>query len=763
MSNFDFLQEKYNSYYELGTLAEQYYQNDPPTAIAKLRLLIEFIVKDIYSENERLDGNLSIYEIISICEDKEYIPEKIVNLLHTVRIKGNVAIHEHKGSSTEALELLKYTHFIAFWFYALRGGDKKLFQAFEKPVSKFEELQKLKSEQENIIKSLQQKLEENQRLLKEKQKSEAEIIDFKRKSAEISKYKEIAISEKQTRILNIDPKLKSLGWQIVDYKENLDLTSLDNIAVRELPTSSGPADYGLFVKGQLLGFIEAKKIKVGAKNVIEQAKRYSQTAINGVGNWRGYQVPFLYSSNGEKVFFLDVREDYNLSRELSTFHTPKALAEFFYREKFDSRKWLSENPIAEYYSNTIKQPYPFQKNAISSIEENIINGKRQLLVAMATGTGKTYTTVSTIYRLLESKIAKRVLFLVDRKALAAQAVTNFYAFETPKGNKFTQEYEVYSQKFRKEDFEENEKKDEKFDINVLPNEYLTDPQQKHTFVYVSTIQRMTLNLQGSEAQNISDEEGNQEYQIEAEQLDIPIHAFDIIIVDECHRGYTSKESNIWRDTIKYFDAVKIGLTATPALHTVSYFGEPVFKYSIEKAVEEGFLVDQNDPILIKSGVRMQGAFLKEGEQVEIIDTETGKSILDSLEDEREYSSTDIEKKITVPDSNRKIIQEIKKYLEEHEKETGRFPKTLVFAVNDLPHTSHADEIVSLCKNIFNRGDDFAVKITGNPNVDRPLQKIREFRNRPNPKIVVTVDMLTTGVDIPSIEFLVFLVCLNYWF
>ena len=181
-----------------------------------------------------------------------------------------------------------------------------------------------------------------------------------------------------------------------------------------------------------------------------------------------------------------------------------------------------------------------------------------------------------------------------------------------------------------------------------------------------------------------------------------------------------------------------------------------FKYSVEEAVNEGFLVDYDDPIIIKSGVRMNGAFLKEGEQVEVVDTKTGKTTIDHLEDERQFASDDIEKKITIPDSNRKIIREIKKYIEEYEQKTGRFPKTLIFASNDLPHTSHADEIVKICKEEFAKGDDFVCKITGNANVDRPLQKIREFRNRPEPKIVVTVDMLSTGVDVPAIEFIVFL-------
>jgi len=201
--------------------------------------------------------------------------------------------------------------------------------------------------------------------------------------------------------------------------------------------------------------------------------------------------------------------------------------------------------------------------------------------------------------------------------------------------------------------------------------------------------------------------------------------------------------------------VKIGLTATPAAHTVSIFGEPVFRYGVERAILDGYLVVY-DPVIINSHIRMNGVFLREGETVGKIDTATGDEIFDELEDERTFSSEEIERKITAPDSNRKIIEEIAKYAYRHEQETGRFPKILIFAVNDIAHTSHADQLVRTCREVFNQGDDFVQKITGNQNVDRPLQRIREFRNRPEPKVVVTVDMLTTGVDIPALEFIVFL-------
>jgi type I restriction enzyme, R subunit len=552
--------------------------------------------------------------------------------------------------------------------------------------------------------------------------------------------------EWQTRRDRINKKLRALKptWNIIKFREGLDASTLERYAVKEYPTANGHADYALFVRGKLLGIIEAKRVKVGPQNVLEQAKRYSKGAFDGAGKWHGYRVPFLYATNGEVIWHLDIRNEKNISRQISSFHTADALEEFFEDDRANGLERLANNPV------DIESIRTYQEDAIYAIEDSITKGKRAMLVAMATGTGKTFLTVSQIYRLLESRAARRILFLVDRRALAAQAVREFSTFLTPHKNKFDKEYEVYSQRFRREDIDD----DTPFDPKVLPNSYLTSPQISHTFVYVSTIQRMTINLFGWEnafSQNRSDPD----YEDDAETLDIPIHAFDVIIADECHRGYTVKETAVWRRVLDYFDAIKIGLTATPALHTLSLFKEVIYRYTTEEAILAGWLVDY-EAVKIKSDVRMNGVFLEEGEHVGIIDTMTGVETYDQLEDEREFPTGEIEVKITAPESNRKIIKEIAKYAFKHEEETGRFPKILVFAVNDLPHTSHADQIVRICREEFGQGDDFVQKITGSPTVDRPLQKIREFRNRPRPKIVVTVDMLSTGVDIPSLEYVVFI-------
>lgn len=551
--------------------------------------------------------------------------------------------------------------------------------------------------------------------------------------------------EWKTRKERIDTRLISLGWTIVNYSPAMDKGSLTNHAVYEYETANGPADYAFFVDGKLLGFMEAKKVSTNPQEVLGQSKRYSRGAFDGMGNWDGYRVPLLYSSNGERIWYLDIRDYKNIRREIKDYHTPSAMLEIIERNVNNALVKLQRIAVTE---NMKLRPY--QQQAILDTESALADNKRQMLIAMATGTGKTFLTVSQLYRFLKSGTAKRVLFLVDRKALAAQAVRTFASFDTPTGLKFDSEYEVYSQAFKKEDFGD----DEPFNIKLLPNEYLTKPGPEHTFVYVCTIQRMALNLYGKDT--ISDESLELEGDVsDISTLSIPIHAFDMIIADECHRGYTSKETSTWRNVIEYFDAIKIGLTATPAPHSLSLFNEVVYRYTTEEAIEDGYLVDY-EAVKIKSDVKINGAFLHEGEHIGIVDKITGRIFYDELEDEREYSSSEIESKITAPDSNRKIIQELAKYAAKHEEETGHFPKMLIFAVNDLQHMSHADQIVRICREVFNRGDAFVQKITGSPSVDRPLQRIREFRNRPNPEIVVTVDMLSTGVDVPAIEYIVFM-------
>ena len=271
-------------------------------------------------------------------------------------------------------------------------------------------------------------------------------------------------SEAKTRKKRIDKKLKALNWKIIAHKEGLDTSSLSAHAVEEYPTKTGPADYALFVEGKLLGVIEAKKVSVGAGNVLEQAKRYSQGVPNTIGEWRKYKIPFLYSTNGEQIYHLDARKKENNSYQLLDFHSPQALLDKYNRDTENAERWFDERPV-----NEISRLRPYQIDAIEAIEQGICNGKRTMLIAMATGTGKTFTLVSSIYRLLKSGYAKRILFLVDRRALAAQTVSAISAFETPEGLKLDKDYELYSQKFQRDDLDDESSFDPQSSAGRVPN------------------------------------------------------------------------------------------------------------------------------------------------------------------------------------------------------------------------------------------------------------------------------------------------------
>lgn len=549
------------------------------------------------------------------------------------------------------------------------------------------------------------------------------------------------ISEADTRSKLIEPKLVASGWSpIVNFARGAKYASG---AVREYETANGPADYILFHNGDALADVEAKPLRIGPQNVLQQDQRYARGFKDGRFEFGEFHLPFIYSTNGEIIWFQDLRKENSRSRQVARFHTPSALTEMLNRDTGKAIDWLKTTP------NNIEGIRPYQREAIQAIEASLPN-KQKMLIAMATGTGKTFVAVSEIYRLLKSGFAKRILFLVDRRALAAQAAGAFSTIEPEPGLKFSKIYEVYSQRLRREDIGE----EFKFVPNLLPDDYLTNPQPHHTFVYVCTIQRMRINLFGREGK-FGEPPNESETEEDAQKLDIPIHAFDVIIADECHRGYTATEESKWKEVLDHFDAIKIGLTATPAMHTLAYFGDIIYRYEYERGVREHYLVP-NEAVRIESDITMRGLFLKEGEEVVLQDKETGRIKYEILEDERAYDTTDLEEKARAPDRNRKIIKEFAKYALGQERKTRRFPKTLVFAINDLQQISHADHLVNLLRDEFGRGDEFVQKITGNPNVDRPLQLIRKFRNRPTPGIAVTVDMLTTGVDIPRLENILFI-------
>jgi type I restriction enzyme R subunit len=222
---------------------------------------------------------------------------------------------------------------------------------------------------------------------------------------------EAELNEAKTRKMLIDKALGAAGWgPIVPYRED---TLCSHGSVEEYPTSKGPADYILFHQGKAIACVEGKKVKVAPMNVLQQAKRYARGFPSGPcshGSFGEFRIPFIYSTNGKIIWFQDLTNPQNLPRDVAAFHTPQALSEMLSRDEGSPWNWLINTPIDR---TTL---WPFQIEAIEAIERALINGRRHMLVAMATGTGKTFTIANLIYRLMKSGFAKRILFLVDRRA-----------------------------------------------------------------------------------------------------------------------------------------------------------------------------------------------------------------------------------------------------------------------------------------------------------------------------------------------------------
>jgi type I restriction enzyme R subunit len=362
--------------------------------------------------------------------------------------------------------------------------------------------------------------------------------------------------EWKTRQRLINKALETAKWTSrVHYHTQLD-TAKPVLVVEEYPTEYGPADYILFQRSEPIAIVEAKRLSSGIQGAIEQAKRYSRGLKETRFDFHGYKVPFVYSTNGTVIFFQDLRDRYSLPRKVSNFHTPTALRSFLMSDTSKAIAWLKTTPAEGYGLRR------YQREAIEHIEDALIDGKRQMMVAMATGTGKTYVAMCQSYRLIKSGLAKKILFLVDRRALAAQAVSAFSSFEPEPGLKFDSIYNVYSQSFHQDDME-----DFQFNAQAFRREDLENPDPHQAFVLVCTIQLMRSMIFGRDEFSIIT--GDEEVESDVDRLDIPIHAFDIIIADECHRGYTTTETGKWREVLDHFDAIKIGLTATPAKHTLA--------------------------------------------------------------------------------------------------------------------------------------------------------------------------------------------------
>ncbi len=523
----------------------------------------------------------------------------------------------------------------------------------------------------------------------------------------------------------IDSMLEASGWQIQNYAERAIDASL-GVAVREYPLKlNQKADYLLFIDGDAVGVIEAKPAGTTPSGALQQAERYRASLPIDLPSLPRF--PFAYASTGVETYFRDIRDPDSRSRQVFAFHTPDALW-----DEGNEVTTLRENLRDELPKHPLEKDvlWNCQFEAITELEKSLAESRPRALIQMATGSGKTYVAVSSVYRLIKFANVKRVLFLVDRNNLGRQALREFQNYTTPDdGRKFTELYIV-----------------QHLTSNVI---------DEVSEVCITIIQRLYSMLKG-EPDYESDDEESSAFEQETEDSpsqevvynpNVPIDTFDLIIVDECHRSIYGK----WRHVLEYFDSLILGLTATPYSQTLNFFNKNlVYEYRHEQAIEDDVNVGYYVYRIITE-ITESGSTVAEGSYVARRDRDTRKLAWEKLEEDEAYTGNQLDRDVVAEDQIRTIIQTFKDVLFTDLFPSRTYvPKTLVFAKDD----SHAEDIVKIVREVFAKGDDFCQKITYRS--DRPEDLIRRFRTQFDPRIAVSVDMISTGTDIKPLECLLFM-------
>ena len=528
--------------------------------------------------------------------------------------------------------------------------------------------------------------------------------------------------EEEARQL-IDELLEAAGWQVQDYKQ-VNFSAGLGVAVREFTLKTGFADYMLFVDRKAAGVIEAKPVGTTLGGVDWQSGKYTIGLPDNLPHYRK-PLPFAYESTGKETFFRDLRDPEPCSRRVFAFLKPETLKDYLSQEK-TLRTSLKELPqlITEGLRDC-------QVEAIQKLEESFAEARPKALIQMASGGGKTFTAVTTAYRLIKFAKAKRILFLVDRNNLGRQTFREFQQYVTPDdGRKFTELYNV-----------------QRLTSNKI------DPVCK---VVITTIQRIYSMLKGEELDPELEEHST--FELSAAQPEpkevsynpqIPIEAFDFVVTDECHRSIY----NLWRQVLEYFDAFTIGLTATPSKQTLGFFNQNlVTEYSHERAVADGVNVDY-EVYRIKTKITEEGSTVEAGNYIDKRDKLTREVRWEQLDEDLGYGGKELDRSVVAPAQIRTVVKTFRdKLFSEIFPGRVNVPKTLIYAKDD----SHAEDILHIVREEFGRGNEFAKKITYKTTGEAPEDLIASFRNSPTPRIAVTVDMIATGTDIKPLECILFM-------
>lgn len=770
--NFAFLAAHDPQLVRLGVLAEQYFTSDPNTCLIKLRQFGELLAQlaaakvGLYvSPDERQ------IDLLRRLRDRGLLKGDVDRLFHELRRTGNEATHTHFDDQRTALSNLKYARQLGIWFHRVFTRNPSFTpspfvppsdpavetEALKQELAKLRselqasqttaQLAQIAAEQEAQQRASAQELAliaqaEAQDALERLAAIQAQAIDALtqniQQTIQTAQQIDVELDERETRRL-IDRQLRSAGWEAdsenLTYQNGTRPQKGRTIAIAEWQTAQGRADYILFAGLSAIAVIEAKRRSKDVSAMIDQAKRYSrgfEVKVNEIlaagGPWGEFKIPFAFATNGREflqqlrtksgIWFCDLRRPDNLRRPLPSWYSPQGLLDALAQDIDGAQQKLASE---SFNYNLALRPYQIQ--AIQAVESALANQRRELLVAMATGTGKTKTCIALVYRLLKTKRFRRVLFLVDRTALGEQTANAFKDSRMENLQTFA----------------------DIFDLKEL-GDTAPDPDTK---VQIATVQSLVKRIL-----------------YPADNAPLPTaDLYDCIVVDECHRGYLLDRElsdteltfrdfgdyfSKYRRVLDYFDAIKIGLTATPALHTTQIFGEPVFTYSYREAVIDGWLIDHEPPVQIVTALSEDGIVWNAGEAMEFFDPKTGQLDLVHAPDEVKVEVEQFNRRVVTQEFNRVICQELANHIDPDLPE-----KTLIFCATD----AHADIVVDQLKTALNEQygsveDSAVAKITGN--ADKPLQLIRQFRNEVNLKFAVTVDLLTTGIDVPAICNLVFI-------
>lgn len=527
--------------------------------------------------------------------------------------------------------------------------------------------------------------------------------------------------EQEARVV-IDKKLEQSGWVIQNFAQ-VNIGAALGVAVREYPTDTGPVDYALFIDGEPVGVIEAKKSSIGENITVveEQSARYATSSFKWIN--REYTIRFAYEATDKLIKFTDYKDIKYRSRRVFSFHRPEHLKSLL-QASDTIRNNMKHFPILD--TTGFRE---CQINAINNMDVSFADNRPRALVQMATGAGKTFTAITEAYRLLKYGKMNRILFLVDTKSLGEQAEREFLAY-TPNDDtrSFSQLYGV----------------------RRLKNSYIPNDVQ----ICISTIQRMYSILKEEDIDESTEEESFNEYVTADSKAPkevvynekYPPEFFDCIIIDECHRSIY----NVWQQVLTYFDAFLVGLTATPDKRTFAFFNENVVsEYRREQAIIDGVNVGE-DIFLIETEVSQKGGHILK-RVIEYRDRLSREKRWEQMDEDLDYDKNKLDKDVVNPSQIRTVIKTFKENLF-----TSLFPrrkevpKTLIFAKTD----SHADDIINIVREEFGEGNEFCKKITYS--AENAESTLSSFRNDYYPRIAVTVDMIATGTDVKPLECLIFM-------